>query len=352
MSGKGDFAVYEVPKKGRRYFMVRFKEDGRWISKYAPSTLSSVQEVEAWFPQWRIAERVQKGELRRRIAVEHPGVKVDFTSVKQMTLTVPTGYRGKPTLRNLSEWWLQYRKSDPNFRDFKGHLANWVLAHAIAKRPIAELEPVECRAWIRSIDRAPLTVRNVVATVRTLIDDARKEGKVPFRTLNLFRDKSIVSAIANGKTIAKKHGDENIVTLTDEQFAALVACANAKRRTLYTVALATGLRSSELRMPPVGGYRFPKANPSRRETVEPQSGPRWSRWQTCALREATEEEQLPHDAASPEGCGGASPVARLARSRRARDRVHLGPPGPPCRKATRRLDHGWRKAIGTLGMGG
>lgn len=256
-----NFHIYPTEKKGRNYYLVRYKNGKSWKSKFAPASLKTKVEVEAWVPGWLATQAVER-ELRSvrgkqkllELVKKYPELQA---SDDGQSVIIPEHMHQQlaaegelklesPTLENLAPWWLTYRAGDPNVKGWRSILETWVEGKRIASRVITELQPKECRDWIRSIPRAPFTVRNIVAAVRILVDDARKEGKLPFQTINPFRDKAVTSAINNGKTVEKKHGDENTIVLTDSQAAALTKVADTKKRARYLVGLTAGLRESEL----------------------------------------------------------------------------------------------------------
>jgi hypothetical protein len=163
-ASNADFKVYEVPKKGRAYYMVRYKQDGgMWCSKFAPAKLKTLDEVRAWFPAWLAGERAGTSGVVRRIKERYPTLQNVRIEGSQIKAEVPDGFVIDPTIAMLARWWLAYRANDPNLRDFRGHLNNWILGKGtkprakIADRVIQQLQPAECREWIRSIHLAPPT---------------------------------------------------------------------------------------------------------------------------------------------------------------------------------------------------
>lgn len=224
--------IYPITQRGLNYFIVKYKDPdtGKWLNKRAPVDKTNEKEVEHWFVN-------------------------DYKPT-------PNAYAppATKTIQSLAEWWYGYRKDDPELHNRKGYIDNWVLGKSedekLPKRPHAiasinletELEPKVCRDFIRSINRAPSTVRNIVQSVRTLIDDARKEQKIDFRTMNLFRDKIVLEAINNGEPVTSVAGEENTIYLNNTQLNALLSCKAIpiERHTRYLLAISTGLRDGEL----------------------------------------------------------------------------------------------------------
>lgn len=206
-------------KPGKPVYYVRVKTEKGWKTKYAPVSCNNESDVETWFCT----------------VYDAPTVNADAPPIR--------------TIASVAPLFLAYRSNDDNLQSYRGNLNNWIL-----KSPIAHIdlekgqEPKVCRDFIRSIPRAPFTVRNIVQTVRTLIDDARKENWIDFRTVNLFRDPIVTSAISEGRPVTKVIGDENTIALEKAQVQTFLACPKiaTDRMVRYTLAIASGLRNAEL----------------------------------------------------------------------------------------------------------
>lgn len=238
--------ILQIEKKGRFYWLVKYSpKKGVWCNKYAPSSLACESDVEKWF------------HLEFVPSIEQMASKSEAKSIS-----------------NILPLWKIYKKNDPNIFNMLGHVNNWIANHEIYDLDIAEHEnKVEvCRSFIRGIDRAPYTVRNVVQTLRVIIDDARVEGWIPRKTVNMFREKDVRKVINNGKKITKRAG-KNTIALNLEAAMQLISrepkgvyrfqkkmgkgntsqpverLANGsplERRVRYVVALTSGLRDGEL----------------------------------------------------------------------------------------------------------
>lgn len=211
--------VYPVKNNGKDYFLIKYQplNQKAWKSKYAPVDRTDKESALHWFDTVFCAAPVTTPE--------------------------------KKSIVWLMARWLEYRKEDENLINIKSHLKLWILPNAISTIDLeTEQEPKVCRDFIESIPRAPFTVRNVVQTVRMLIDDARKNQWICFRTVNMFADPIVTSAINNGKTVVKSIGDENTISLEKEQVRQLLNCklVGPERSIRYMLAISAGLRDAEL----------------------------------------------------------------------------------------------------------
>ena len=244
--------VYATAKNGKTYYVCTYNQNGRRAIKYAPAMYQSEPEVRAWFEK-------------------------EFTATKEEEKTPQVQPTAK-TIAGLADWWFEYRKEDPELHNRKGYINNWVLGKGrslkhpdlpATSHPIADM-PLEirhnpfndpeitrendekfslCRTWIRSINRAPATVRNIVQTLRTMIDDARAENKISrTNSINYFSDKVVLSAINKGKPVERLIGEENTIALQHSNVLTILACNTipSERQVRYWIAFATGLRDSEI----------------------------------------------------------------------------------------------------------
>lgn len=213
--------VYPVEKHGKSYFMVRYKDEAanKWLSKYAPVDKTTIPEVEAWF------------------TTEFNPKQPDVILKKSIANIYPVWEKLPSTINN------------GNAVNKTGHFNNWILKSPIANIDLEqEQTPKVCIDFIRSIDRAPFTVRNVVQTIREFIDDCRKENLISHKTINLFRDPIVTGEINGGKSVERVAGDENVIALEKEQLQALLASTTVPtdRRARYFLAIGTGMRDAEL----------------------------------------------------------------------------------------------------------
>lgn len=178
-------------------------------------------------------------------------------TLNPLTTEVPAD----PTICGLAPRWLEWcRVQDPTVyrrvervRQFEGNIRVWVAPHALGKIPIERITRADARRFIVDMRRkgvkgrgiSPSTVQNCIRTLRTLVDDAIREGWIGENTVNIFDDRIVVGEI--GK-VEKVVGGDVIIHLTGEQLGAFLASprVDRDRRIFWTVAAATGLRAAEL----------------------------------------------------------------------------------------------------------
>jgi integrase len=257
------FNIHPIQKKGKDYFLVKYKAVGGWKNKWAPVDKTTEGEVAAWFRDWITGEANKPAP----VVPGPPAVK---------------------TIASLADWWFEYREKlrDEELINRKGYINNWILGKGNESKsgkkgdlppgasPVAYLDLevthnpnndphiteindakfTVCAEWVKSIDRAPATVRNIVQTVRTLIADARAAGKISrTNSLNWFDDDIVKKAVNGGKPVvplvqSMGGGKHNRVRITKETVWGLLRCSTVQpiRQVRYWLAIATGMRSSEL----------------------------------------------------------------------------------------------------------
>lgn len=222
--------VYPVIKHGKSYFMVRYKDEvaNRWLSKYAPVDRTTPEQVESWFTlEFNPSSQPLKKSINNLFPV--------WKKHKESLLAADTSEKGKG-------------KRD-QYALMIGQFPIHVLSHPIANLDIEkELEPKVCSDFIRSIKRAPNTVRNVIFQLAQFIDACRMQQWIDFKTVNLFKERFILSSINNGNGVQKLAGKENNIALTKEQMQTLLSNNKiAKRRLVrYWLAFSSGLRDAEI----------------------------------------------------------------------------------------------------------
>lgn len=165
----------------------------------------------------------------------------------------------KKTLAKIVPMWLALKEKDGNldpstYRQYKSHANNWLLnedsdcTHA----DIAELDlekdftPKVLREWIRSINKAPFTVRNIVQTFRAFYDDARGEEWIDL-AYNPLQDNLVKKAMPKQQTLA---GKNVVITCSMDQVNGLLSAPDHAiepyHRLRYLADLLIGTRDGEL----------------------------------------------------------------------------------------------------------
>lgn len=103
---------------------------------------------------------------------------------------------------------------------------------AFGRRPIAKIAPTDVRAWLRGLDAAPGTVRNVYRVAKPIFDAA-------------VADRLIAASPCVGVKLPRSPRSETVF-LTADEVAVLAKAMPPRYRALVMVAAYTGLRAGEL----------------------------------------------------------------------------------------------------------
>ncbi len=223
------------PKSGRVTFVVKYKDDAEeWRSKRVPAAFSkNKREAEAWAREW-----YESGGYREKAADADPTVG-DFldTALNDQS----------PELR------------DSTRRNKKGHVGQH-LKPALGGIQLRELSPERIARFVRELRDEPrrdadgngvpppasFTIRNIVATLRDLLDDAVDRRIIPS---NPARSKLVRKQVPAAQTRAvQRAGQETVIFLPQAEAETLVRCAAVPfdRRVRYLLGLMTGLRDGEI----------------------------------------------------------------------------------------------------------
>jgi integrase len=154
-----------------------------------------------------------------------------------------------PTVAAIAEKWLTYRevlrdRDDPQIapstvKDNRSHIVTHILP-ALGGEPLASLTVPRLRQWVATLHGSPQTVRNIVSTLATMIDDAIGEGWTTLRG-NPAREESLRKVLP--ATVRERR------TVIDP-LAAADLCSSAlipePRRVRYALAFLGGLRDGEI----------------------------------------------------------------------------------------------------------
>jgi integrase len=233
------WTVYQRGDTGA--WMLRFKDpdSGKWRDKRIPTTarVKTRGQAEAWARSW-LAEQAEE----RAAEANKTGT----------------------SLGDYLDGWLDRRAKNPNVRittlcNNRGHVTQHIKP-ALGARRLSEMTPATCRDFVVKLrdthrkDRrkvsdgqamgklAPLTVRNVAATLRAALDEAFDEGLLP---ANPMRSKAVQRELPRAE---KRAGANVVVHLPRADAERLLTCTAVpdERRVRYLLALTAGLRDGEI----------------------------------------------------------------------------------------------------------
>lgn len=228
----GDIRISHRNKNGKSYLIAKHPElrdaKGAMLPKNVPSTIQTEGAAKTWFINW----------LQERNAPKKPDVV---------------------TIRSLSNWWFQHLDSRMNagelpktqVDEWKSKLPLHILTHAVADVDLTKLSYLYLEPWLRWLKTrrsdktgdviAPFTIRNIIRTARTLVDDAVRMEKV--NILNPFRREILKPALPKFR---KLHRDNEF--LEPENMTAVLTSPSTAywRKVRYLVCVATGLRDGEV----------------------------------------------------------------------------------------------------------
>lgn len=202
-------------------WLARWKEGPTWRSKKVPVSLTDERDAEEWFARWLAT---------RQLAVPPPPPP--------------------QTMLALAQRWVRWLKDKPNAGPNAYDAAErvsrlWLAPFRLAAVDSSRLTLRDCVDWVEDVQRkadAPLTVRNVVQQLRTLLSDARGKGWRDGE--NFFNDKFVKDMTRGAKT------QRETVALTVEQVRLVVSYEGTDvvplRHTRNVVGLTTGLRHAEI----------------------------------------------------------------------------------------------------------
>jgi len=202
---------------------------GKRKTKAVPVNIQDEAAAQTWFDNWYEQSQLEQRRL----------------SNDQVVSTK------RKTFRSLSSLWFdllraRYAGDDPSYNGSKRTLEHYVLTQPIADVDIeGELDIGHCTAWVewlKTLGKSPLTVRNVVQTLRGFLVDARGKGWVKLRE-NPLLDPYL-------KKVMPKRGPIVNVYLDEAQVRTLLTCdspgTDAIKRVRNLTAIATGMRAGEL----------------------------------------------------------------------------------------------------------
>lgn len=204
---------------------------------------------------WRFRYRTAEGTTKiKAVPVDIPGkaqAEVWATDwLRRSRQGAQVG--GARTLRSLAPTWLA--TLDPEVRQLRSNtLERYVFSHPIADIDLeAPLTVPDCVAWIEWLRQqpspkakrplAPLTVRNLIQTLRDYIVDARGRGWVPGLHENPLADSYIKKVFRKPERLS---GDDHVV-LNDAQARGLLHRDVDSRTVRYALGILAGLRLSEI----------------------------------------------------------------------------------------------------------
>ena len=226
------FFVYR--RKDSAGWICRFKDDaGKWRDHRCPPEARTKRDAQIYSRTW-LAEMDRLGQ--------RPEAPV-----------TPKPDRG-PTLRDLRDKWIALRDADPKLAAStrtadKANLDHHILPE-LGDLPICDLSVARVRQFVRDFRDAPRvatgkprsgsTVRNVVGTLSTFVQDCRAEEWVSLPG-NPVRDPAV------SKLLPEKEQTEPL-PLNKQQAERLITGSNIppQRRIRYATACFTGMRIGEM----------------------------------------------------------------------------------------------------------
>ena len=193
------------------YWTARYLFDGKAKAKDIPINIQDKKQAEAWITD-------------------------QLTGSK----TVPA-----KTIKIYADDWISLKRkeqiSEATIKQFRSNMDVWILPHMISGLDLeTQLTILELRDFVKSIARAPYTVRNVLQTLRTFIDDARTEGWIKLEH-NPATEKPVA------KAVPKKDDANNIITISKNDAVTLLNVSTyGVNEVKWLLALSTGMRDSEM----------------------------------------------------------------------------------------------------------
>ena len=206
--------------------VANYKLGDKWKLKRIPVAIQNENEAHAFFCDWFLKENNPPNAL-----------------VPSIT-----------SIRSLYSEWLQYKKNVEHVdvrisNEIESVFKNWILNHTISDMNIdvADIQPSVFQEWINHIDRAPLTVRNIVKCLRTFFGDVRGLRKIQL-PYNPLREDFIREFIKRTKPASTIAGEGNAIVFSIDQIKTLLNCSkiNNFRKTRYIIAVCTGMRDAEI----------------------------------------------------------------------------------------------------------
>lgn len=213
---------------------------GKWKTKFVPSVIKTESDAIIWADSFKLSLEAKKQvPSNAEVAAPVHTVKTLLPLWEEYLWNVKTNREGDKLDESTIKGWI-------------GKVRNYAADKPIGSIPLtaekftahAVLAWVE---WLKTLGMAKYTLKDTVASLRTMIADARKKNWAPGLVHNPVADEIVRSEIPVGETRA---GKNNPIHLTADDTRALLTCSSYSippyRKVKNVVALCTGMRSAEL----------------------------------------------------------------------------------------------------------
>jgi integrase len=240
MASDRQWSISWNEREGQFFARHRTWNGSAWATKRIPRSFRRHQALDAerWMVSW-FHEYARTGGMN--------AAKPAITSAAK-------------TLNLIAPKWLGHRHADPGtkpntWRGFEQSVRNWILDSSRFDHESIEGLDMEkafdaevCLGWIRSLRGQPRTILHHLLVLRTLFNDAIAMGWLDNDLVNPFDRPAIKKEITR---LLKTEQREKVVTyLSPQQVNSLLTVQTSRvhdyRRVRYVVALAAGLRDSEV----------------------------------------------------------------------------------------------------------
>jgi integrase len=213
--------------KNNGAFFGKYHDGKGWKNKTVPVSIQREDAALLWLEEWL-------KQTKDNFEIPVPNVKVVVTK----------------TFASFKDSWFTYLKDVKKVDEAVYHQHTSCTNNHIIGSSIANIDletgfsPRVVEDWIRGLNGAPHTIRNIIGTAKTFYADCMRREWIDFRLANPFRTEMAGGIV---KTSGRLCGDDPIQLSFFEAKTLLNATdLNNMRLTMYYVSLYAGLRYGEV----------------------------------------------------------------------------------------------------------
>jgi integrase len=165
----------------------------------------------------------------------------DYLSTFPNSKRAKEGKIGTPTIKMLINDWRDTKAKALEASTLRGYefsLKNHILP-AWGDKKITHVKPADLVAWVSSMPYKAKSIRNHLAVLRVIFNDAVVNGYLTTNPLNFVQVHKVIPK-------AQVKSDYVVEPFTAEEVAQILSTAEGQYKNLWQFAFSTGLRSSEL----------------------------------------------------------------------------------------------------------